>query len=304
MHTNCLIISPQGGLGNRLRAVNSALIIAEKTRRKLLHSWLPIRNAIQGPEHVSLLQRCEFDDFFAPNSTIVAARPDMTIDEVYSEWGPGDGWFIQQSTGQRFFNVFAQSRSKNSANAILNSNSQSILLETTLRTWPEDAAGISLQVPSGQNRREIYAAYQKIRPRQEYLEIIHELPEVDIGISIRRGNLLHYCQQARQEAKGIANWIQALAKRSEKLIIFSDDPKFRQYLYDETKVASGCSKIDKLLLRTPPHQAAFLNFLYLALKCKFIFGTPGSSFAQEAALYGDKPYDLVLSKQDFDSKTD
>lgn len=81
-----LIVSPQADLGNRLRAISAALVLADKTDRKCLHCWRP------GPqydsrEHVRELQSLGFEDLFEPTSVVpLASHEDFErIDECYSE---------------------------------------------------------------------------------------------------------------------------------------------------------------------------------------------------------------------------
>ena len=83
MTERTLIVSPQAGLANRLRAINSALILAEISERRLLHCWHPIRPG-HGQVHVNLMQQCGFEEFFLANEYISAASKDDKVDEVIS----------------------------------------------------------------------------------------------------------------------------------------------------------------------------------------------------------------------------
>ena len=288
-----LIISPQAGLANRLRAINSALILAEISERRLLHCWHPIRPG-HGQAHVNLIQQCGFEEFFLANEHISAASKGGTVDEVISEWGPGDYWFQQQSSGQQYFNKYATSRSTNVAARILHSGATSILLETTLRTWPTDHQGIDIRLPSGHAKYAAIDAYKKLSPRPEYLELLQKVPQSTIGIHLRVGDLLKYCPEARQNLDEVAAWIHRLSSPNQNIAIFADDSRVLGSLGLTPDMAAFNNEVHRHLDNLLPAQKAFASLLYLAHKCHVIYGTPGSSFSQEASLFGAKKYGMIL----------
>lgn len=293
MTERTLIISPQAGLANRLRAINSALILAEISERRLLHCWHPMRSS-HGQAHVSLVQQCGFEEFFLANEYISAASKDSKVDEVISEWGPGDYWFNQQSSGQQYFGKYATSKSTNAAARILHSGATSILLETTLRTWPTDYQGIDIRLPSGEAKKAAVDAYKKLCPRPQYLELLQKIPESTIGIHLRVGDLLKYCPEARQNPDEVAAWIHRLASRNQNMAIFADDNRVLGALGLTPDMAAFNNEVHRHLDDLLPAQKAFASMLYLAHRCHVIYGTPGSSFSQEASLFGDKKYGMVL----------
>lgn len=64
------------------------------------------------------------------------------------------------------------------------------------------------------------------------------------------------------------------------------------YLRCQINVPSGL--FSREVCDLPRHEKAMFDFLFLALKCEHIYGTPGSSFAQEASLYGLKHYGEIM----------
>lgn len=293
MTERTLIVSPQAGLANRLRAINSALILAEISERRLLHCWHPIRPG-HGQAHINLMQQCGFEEFFLASEYISAASKDDKVDEVISEWGPGDYWFQQQSSGQQYFNKYAASKSTNVAARILQSGATSILLETTLRTWPADYKGIDIHLPSGDARQAAIDAYKKLCPRPEFLELLQKIPDSTIGIHLRVGDLLKYCPEARQDLGEVATWIHRLASHNQNMAIFADDSSVLGALGLTPEMVAFNHEVHRHLDDLLPAQKAFASLLYLAHKCHIIYGTPGSSFSQEASLFGDKKYGMVL----------
>jgi hypothetical protein len=293
MTERTLIVSPQAGLANRLRAINSALILAEISERRLLHCWHPIRPG-HDQVHVNLMQQCGFEEFFLANEYISAASKDGKVDEVISEWGPGDYWFQQQSSGQQYFNAYATSRSANAAARIIHSDATSILLETTLRIWPTDHQGIDIRLPSGVAKQAALDAYKKLCPRSEYLELLQQIPESTIGVHLRVGDLLKYCPEARQNLDEVAAWIHRLASHNQTIAIFADDSSVLRTLKLTPEMSAFNNEVHRHLDDLLPAQKAFASLLYLAHRCHIIYGTPGSSFSQEASLLGGKKYGMVL----------
>lgn len=291
-----LIISPQAGLGNRLRAINSALILAEKSQRQLLHCWLPARPS-HSQGHVNILQQCAFEEFFAPSSFISPAAKSIHVDEVYSEWGPADYWFSQQSTGQQYFDAFATHKTINTAAAISRSSADTLLLETTRRVWPDDQDGISIMLPQGDALMEAINAYKKLDPKPEYKQHLKKMPMASIGIAIRGGDLLKYCPEARQDMGHIRAWIDAMVSRDGDIAVFADNNSIFDALKLPAATAAFNKELHKYLENLLPAQKAFVSFLYLATRCSFIYGTPGSSFAQEASLFGNKTYGRILDSR-------
>ena len=109
----------------------------------------------------------------------------------------------------------------------------------------------------------------------------------DVGISIRRGEFLHYFQEANQSREDLTKWITE-SFNGLKVVIFSDDHEFRNKMRIDTNYLNNPIEANESWIK------GFLEFLMLA-KCDRIYGTPSSSFAEEAALFGNKPYNKTLT---------
>ena len=77
-------------------------------------------------------------------------------------------------------------------------------------------------------------------------------------------------------------------------MIFSDDSELVEHLAALPGINQEYPLLSNMLKKLLPHQKAMTTFLFLALKCKEIYGTPVSSFAQEAALFGNRSYRVIL----------
>ena len=93
-----LIVSPQAGMCNRFRTLCCALILGRISNRNVHHCWIsepPHPNDIEIVRHMRVSTWC---DFFAgkPGLPKVDLHPGMPVDEVYSEWEPGDYWYERQ----------------------------------------------------------------------------------------------------------------------------------------------------------------------------------------------------------------
>ena len=122
------------------------------------------------------------------------------------------------------------------------------------------------------------------------IDILNIIPNLDIGISIRRGNLLDYYLEARQSKEDIISWINL--KFQGSMIIFSDDWEFR----DDIKNNIINNTFYEHNLTLEKWEISFIEFLILAYKCNKIYGTPMSSFAEEAGKFGGRNhYSKILS---------
>ena len=70
-----LIISPQAGLGNRLRAIAAAMVLARQTGRRCLHCWTPCEPNDPRP-NVNALQQIGFGSLFEPCADLPLATAD------------------------------------------------------------------------------------------------------------------------------------------------------------------------------------------------------------------------------------
>jgi len=284
-----LIISPTAGFANRLRATNSALILAEATGRKLLHRWLPTQTN-HPQKHIHYLEHIRLEDIFEYGEGMRPAPDTYQPQLVLSEWVQGDYWFPYQSSAQSFFQHYAKERSRDTAAQVLLSKATTILIETSLRFWPYEHPGIADGLPPLIERPSIQAAYKKIPPSKFYLKILDSFDNCSAGIAIRRGDLLNYNYSSNQDPDFIVSCVRSIASEYDTVAVFSDDHAFSLEIQLKAGIKVFGSRFNDLVGKLLPHQKAALTFFFLALKCNTIFGTPGSSFAQEAALYGGQRY--------------
>lgn len=137
----------------------------------------------------------------------------------------------------------------------------------------------------------IQHVYSTFVPHSKYLKLLDDIPSIDYGISIRRGEFPSYFPEANQSFNDIHQWM----KQFNHFVLFSDDHNFKnelkQRLFSEGKIIYDFYR-DGL----EQWEQGFVEFLCLALKCKKIYGTPMSSFAIEAAGFGRKFYGKVLDQ--------
>ena len=259
-----LIISPQAGFGNRLRAMASGLAIALREKYTPYYLW---ENIESGP----IINMKHYRDFF--EEIIPEASSNIVVEEVLSEWIPGDGWYYVQNGGQKKMNCANIRKIRD----VFQSDKNVILLETSLQLNVSD--------------EEMINAYKLFfKPRNKFIDILNIIPNLDIGISIRRGNLLDYYLEARQSKEDIISWINL--KFQGSMIIFSDDWEFR----DDIKNNIINNTFYEHNLTLEKWEISFIEFLILAYKCNKIYGTPMSSFAEEAGKFGGRNhYSKILS---------
>ena len=272
-----LVISPQGGLGNRMRSTCSALLLAELTHRKPFIYWKAMDGGTSAFAHVKAIQETSFSTFFEPKLEEFTDTEEVNI--CYTEWLPGDHWYTFQSFAQTSLPVRNRKRLASCADEIMSDESQVILVETSL---PLILSSYSKE----QWQRMLSLTYRKyFVPKKRYLDIVYQLPCLGVGISVRRGEFLQYFVEARQDLQDIVTWIGELKKKHDKIILFSDEEVTRSFLQSKTGCPWGFDRRGLSAL-----EQGFVEFLVLSLRCSFIYGTPKSSFAQEASLFGSVPY--------------
>ena len=277
-----IIVSPHGGMGNRLRAIASVAALAALVRKNIYHYWIPIKANSPHP-FVRAMQSIGLDTLFV--KSIEKCPDNIKPDICFSEWTLGDYWYQYQSTTQQLLEVKNIVKIGTDANIIVDYMSKhpekNVLIETSLIMKMKNIDEQSMN----NLMTDIYATFS---PQEKYLRAYQNIPLLDYGISIRRGEFLHYFPEANQNFADIRLW---LNERCDNFVIFSDDYQFR----DKMK-ATLCHKnifdIDRTNLE--PWEQGFVEFLCLAHRCSKIYGTPSSSFAIEASKFGNKHYAKIL----------
>jgi len=302
-----LIISPQAGFGNRIRALCAGILVAKQTGRIPLHCWeAGSSNNKDDASHLKDIKKLSYSDYF--EDTLPLATLDFKIDLVLTEWAPGDYWYTHQSTAQKKWNISRLVKVGTNLDILNNpelTNYQTILLETSLTTSLTEANGGCKNL--GIWRQELGKIYEEyFKPKKSFLDMLDALPDIDMGFSIRRGDLLQYFPEARQEPNAILEWMVKLLKieNSKNICIFSEDHKFiaefKSKLLERIQV-----NIITLQNNIASWEMGYLEFLVLGIKCKKIYGTPMSSFAEEAGLFRSKfHYNKILTPISEDIKLD
>ena len=265
-----LILVPQAGFGNRIRAVASGVVLAQRLGRKFYLCWPSIR-PFDSRANVAEMQRVGWEGLFEESFPTADRKSFPKLDRVYSEWLPGDGWYPVQNYVQREWGVTPHQRIDTDGEILKDCQAEIVVVET----------GHAVRLNDPDWGEEISSVYHKyFMPKKIYLDQLGD-KRYNIGISIRKGDLTKYFSEANQSDQELRTWVQGLAK-SHTLMIFSDDQKAQK----EFREIAGI----------PNHSIdPFLQFLTLALRCDIVCGTPKSSFAEQAALFGGVPYYTNLS---------
>ena len=342
-----LVISPQGGLGNRLRAVAAAVLVARQLGRQAQHAWIKedpaVISRLENAPHLFQIRASSWTDYFEPTpllacfitdsspppppTDLLSSSSSLSHNLCYTEWKEGSHWWTHQSSGQRRLghalglgprNTFCLGPSANPFAAPPAVDANILLVETThsLRL-SSSCGGIADDLAHKHALTQIYKTV--FRPQAEFAAALASVPDYDIGISIRRNEFLHYFPEARQSFEFLLSFLGALT-RGKSWILFSDDHEFRDRLrtaifslhnsssssspssspslpvVPPMSSSSSSSIVQPFVADLPrvfnhiPWKRGFLEFLCLGTKCNSIYGTPSSSFAQEAAVFGGRPY--------------
>ena len=286
-----LIISPQAGLGNRLRAIAAAMVLARQTRRRCLHAWAPMEPNDPRP-NVSALQAIGLEDLFEPSAELPLATADEmgAASACFSEWVPGDGWYVVQSSAQRQWQLQPQNPACRMplADLVAKCDAPVILLETSLDE--RLSAELGGAESDAEWNRLMSEAYAQLRPRPEFRALAASVPSAEVAMTVRRGDLLQYSPESNQAMESLRDWATQVARRGE-VAVFSDEADAAADVAATITSAGGrCVDLGGLRrLGLPDHLKAFVDFLYIS-RCRVITGTPGSSFGFEAARFGNRRY--------------
>lgn len=278
-----LIISPSAGMCNRLRTICSAIVLGEYLNRRIYHAWFieTDNNFIAHHQpHVKDMQSISLDNLFITQLEMV--DKDILVDNCYTEWLSGEYWNKYQSIAQRNLKVKNPFKKiHTNVDVLLDDESDVILIETSLELY------LSKYKDEWENK--MVEAYQKyFTPLPKYYNIITNLPPKDIAIHMRRTDHLWYVKEANYNLDDVIEWIK---KMNGDKVVLCDDLDAKKYVCEKLGISSDID-VGKELSRW---EIAFIEFLYMAYKCKKIYGTIGSSFSKQASLLNNVPYGLILS---------
>ena len=127
--TRVLIISPQAGFGNRVRALRSGIFLALKSGRIPYHSWHKTEDDPSLPRNIREMAP-GYSAFF---EGLPEANLDLfpTVDLCLTEWMPNTFWYSKQSYAQKLWNV-KNIRQASDVLETLKGPEEVVLLETSL----------------------------------------------------------------------------------------------------------------------------------------------------------------------------
>jgi hypothetical protein len=283
-----LLVSPQAGMCNRFRVLCSAILLARLSGRKLYHCWEKEAPHAIDMEHIQHMRESSFDSFFveAPAIPFLPVNASTRIDQVFSEWGPGDFWYaMQRSAIQRNGWDGELHIERSSADALLASQADTVLLETSLCLKPSSLTHSEFE----HELSDIYTAYFK--PLPLFQDVVERFARGGpyVGVHIRRTDHLRYVRAADISVKNWEKIIRRYVSTSEAICFCSDDEAFVKAVtarLPEYRIVP----VDQTFSHTPGFQA-FIEFVCLS-KAARIYGTVGSSFSREAARFGAVPFVL------------
>lgn len=315
-----LIISPQAGFGNRLRAMCSGILLAKKLGRKPMHAWLPEREEEvmkhTRVEHLQQTRMRHWTDYFVASEKLPAIddnvlRRECKTIKCYTEWLPGDFWYPAQSRCQRHLAALGIAiepiRTREDVTTLAGQtktlDDKYIMLETSLSvryskqrsksnvSGNESKSEAESEEQTKQSfERKLSSVYRKyFAPNKIFSDILATLTNVATGISVRRGEFLHYVSAANVSQDALVTKLIPVIS-SRPYVLFSDDYVFRDQLLAKIRGETYFAPLTLTASISEQWRRAYIEFLTLAFKCDTIYGTASSSFAIEAALFGNKPY--------------
>jgi hypothetical protein len=310
-----LVISPQAGFENRVRAMCSGILLAKQLGRTPVHAWLPERDddvvTHTEIERVRNTRTRGWNDYFVATKKmrqfdVESLRRECKTITCYTEWMPGDFWYPAQSRCQRHLEalgvVIQRARLKEDATSVMlaretTSNDDTyLLLETSLsvratkRTDERKSARNHRQDSEKRYERKLTRVYQKyFRPTKEFTNILSTFANVPCGVRIHRGDFTRKGTAWSVDDDVLLARLASLIG-TRPFVLFSDDRTFRDEIISKLH-KKACDK--PLEVATSIHEQwkhVFIEFLALALKCDVVCAASMSLFATEAALFGGKPH--------------
>lgn len=275
-----LILSATAGFGNRIRSICGGLLLSYMTGRKLYLIWDKEEENENDVDSISNVKKTELNDYFSNIKDCEILKEELTPNICYSEWLPGEFWYDKQSYGQKKLSSSKTVRYTSTLD-IINDKSDVILLETSYIIKSENTDEKTWKIILSSIYKNNFTVLDKY-------ENILNLKNYDVGISIRRGEFLKIYPEANQSLEDICSWI-LTSFEGLNVVIFSDDHEFR----DKVRQITGFSSDP--VINDISWEKGFMEFLILS-KCSKVYGTKLSSFSEEAALFGDKPYNILFTE--------
>ena len=271
-----VVISPLAGLGNRLRAICAAAVIAKRMDAKITHLW-DGGSYNCGKSSYTQTRTQDYHDrgfeFFFQSGLI--PRYDPSVHEkptlCFTEWlDPSVVWTSICDYGRRRI----QPEHALQLNELFTAPTLpkcSVLIETSLAF-------------SKANDIELSKTYQELfKPHPRFTALVPTLPPNTTALHVRRGDFLWYFGNTNVADDILIRYVSTF---EEPVLIFSDDVGLKNKLEAVVKNKPNVTLPTEGLSN---EEIAFVEFLTIASASQVI-GTEGSSFSKEAALFGAKPY--------------
>jgi hypothetical protein len=271
-----IIIAPNAGFCNRLRAMVSAIYLSEKLDMNIEHLWIgtPYRCA---NGNIQEIHDKSFNYYFEENIKSCDYKNVINnINKVYTEWMPTgiqSEWYIFQSYGQKLLQI----------SNFLDLNLIGENMDTTESFLIETSYLNNLKI-TREDKTRIYKKY--FIPRDIFLNETN-INENLIGISIRKGDFKIYFPETQMDDEIIMKWIN---KINNKIFFCSDDKVYEKNMRNQIK-----NSFKPIYNRNDDND--FIDFILLS-KCIKIYGTQKSSFSEEASHFGSVEY-IPLTQEFF-----
>lgn len=269
-----MIIAPNAGFCNRIRTMVSAIYLAEKLNMNIEHLWIGTKFRCSDP-NIQKAHDKSLEHFFEERVKRCDYKTIANeVNRVYTEWLPSNNpyaWYNFQCYGQQLLQPTVISEL-----VLVNEQmdaSENFLIETSFIN--------NLEITK-EDKYKIYNKY--FIPRHHFLDRITNLNEIDentIGIHIIKKEF---------EDEIIKRWLTSI---DNKVLLFSDDKQYTEEMrtFLKTHFIPIIPSIND--------DNDYLEFLLLS-KCKVIYGTDKSLFAEEASYFGGCEY-IPLTKDLFDN---
>lgn len=263
-----IVAAPNGGFGNRIRAIRTTCYLSEQLGMTAAHVWTGSQHTCAFP-HIQAIHDRSFEYFF--HGPMKPYSSEMgPISTCYSEWLPGYYWYPFQNYGQKLLNI----QDVRPHDQIPSDPCPSFMVETSHAFIP--------MTPTESHR--IYSTY--CVPNERFTsQLAPTVQETKtIGISIRKNaDFMQYFAESRLHEEQFIHTLQQLPC---PIVLFSDDKVYQREMRQQIQHPVHCAFETE---DQCPEDLAFLEFLTLS-RCSHIFATKDSSFAFEAALFGGIPY--------------
>jgi hypothetical protein len=219
-----IIIAPNAGFANRLRAMAGAIWLAEKLNMNLEHLWIGSPYKCCSYKHIQDIHDKSFEHFFKES----IPRCDYNImknhvKRAYNSDMPGSNpscWYNFQSYGQKLLDI----------PDVMKLNLVSKNMDTSENMLIETSHFKNLKITD----EDMYKVYSKyFIPHDHYISLLDKMPPNTIGISIRCNyDFMHSFPQSKINENLLINWLKTI---EQPVLFFSDNLTLRDKMRKHIK---------------------------------------------------------------------